>query len=161
MRLRSVRWDWGVCGVMLLVGASSCRVVLAGPTGLEDALQVCMQEQDDSRRLLCYDREMRNFAHTREKSFGLTAEQQRKSEPPEVHDKASPQILTSIVSAVTARSDGRLMITLANGQMWVQGEAWEVFHVSVGDTVTIKPGILGSLHLYTPSGSVTRVTRAR
>jgi hypothetical protein len=65
------------------------------------------------------------------------------------------------VTALSARADGRHVIALANGQIWVQGEAWEVLHLSVGDAVTVKPGVLGSYYLRAPSGSATRVTRAQ
>jgi len=160
-RMRNVRWDYRACIAMLLAGTLSCSVLLAAPAAIEDALQACAQEKDDSRRLSCYDREMQNFALTRNNSFGLTAEQERKSEPAEAREKASSQTLSSVVSAVSARPDGRLVITLANGQTWVQGEAWDIFHVSVGDAVTIKHGMLGSFQLSTPSGLSTQVSRAR
>jgi hypothetical protein len=160
-RIREIRWGHRACIAMLSVGALSSRVLLAAPAALEDALQICAQEKDDSRRLSCYDRETQNLAHTRDNSFGLTAEQERKSQPTEAHDRASSQTLSSVVSAVSKRPDGRLIITLANGQTWVQGEAWEVFHLSVGDAVTIKHGTLGSFQLSTSSGLSTRVSRAQ
>jgi hypothetical protein len=144
----------------MLTGAASWGVPAAA-SGLPDALQACTQERDDSRRLACYDREIPRLAATPDKSFGLSPEQKRKLEAPEVRDQPRLQILSSIVSAVSERVDGRKVITLANGETWVQGEAWEVFHVSVGDAITIKPGALGSFHLYAPSGLATRVTRAR
>jgi hypothetical protein len=146
---------------MLSVGVLCSRVLLAAPATLEGALQVCAQEKDDARRLSCFDREVQNLAHTHDNSFGLTAEQERKSQPAEARDKASSQTLSSVVSAVSTRADGRLVITLANGQTWVQGEAWEVFHLSVGDPVTIKHGTLGSFQLSTSSGLSTRVSRAQ
>lgn len=147
---------------------------VAAASGLPSSLQACTQEPDDSRRLACYDHEMARLAAAApapavspaptpvpDKSFGLTPEQQRQLEPRASRDKVAPQALSSTVSAVGSHADGRLVITLANGQVWVQGEAYEVFHVNVGDVITIKPGLLGSFHLYAPSGYATRVTRAR
>ena len=66
------------------------------------------------------------------------------------------------VEALTVDSgEDRPSGTLANGQVWVQGEAWTAMPVSVGDTISIKPGALGSFRLYAPSGIAIWVTRAR
>ena len=40
-------------------------------------------------------------------------------------------------------------------------EGWWEMPVSVGDTISIKPGALGSFRLYAPSGIAIWVTRAR
>ena len=88
--------------------------------------------------------------------FDLTAESTESAQRP-----LRERSLGSSVTAVIARSDGRQVIRLANGETWVQGEAWENFHVNVGDAISIKPGLLGSFYLYTPSGLATRVTRLR
>ncbi len=145
---------------LLLAGVAVCAAS-AGAAALPDALQACRKEQDDSRRLACYDREMAQLATAPDKSIGLSPEQQRKLEPPETRTTPKPEVLSSIMSAVTQRADGRMVFSLANGEIWVQGEAWERFDVRVGDAVQIKPGLLGSFHLYAPSGLATRVTRAR
>ncbi len=153
----------------LLVGVVLCaHEVFAASSGLPDSLQACTRERDDARRLVCYDRETAQLAAppvaaaattpaattpaattSADRTFGLPAE------------KPKPQTLSSTVTSVNLRSDGRLVIALANGQVWVQGDAYEAFRVGVGDAITIKPGALGSLHLYAPSGRATRVTRAR
>jgi hypothetical protein len=153
----------------LLGGVVLCaHEVFAASSGLPDSLQACTRERDDARRLACYDREMAQLAAppvaaagappavtapaattSADRTFGLPAE------------KPKPQTLSSTVTSVNMRSDGRLLIALANGQVWVQGDAYEAFRVAVGDAITIKPGALGSLHLYAPSGRATRVTRAR
>ncbi len=158
----------------LLVGVVLCaNEVFAASSGLPDSLQACTRERDDARRLACYDRETAQLAAppvaaaattpaattpaaitpaattSADRTFGLPAE------------KPKPQTLSSTVTSVNMRSDGRLVIALANGQVWVQGDAYEAFRLGVGDAITIKPGALGSLHLYAPSGRATRVTRAR
>ncbi|HEY2417271.1 MAG TPA: hypothetical protein VGH84_05085 [Steroidobacteraceae bacterium] len=173
MRLRHL----GPLFLLALPGPFVCAASSAVPA----SLQACTQESDDSRRLACYDHEMARLAAAPppaantapalapapaakavpDQSFGLTPERQRQLEPRASRDKVVPQTLSSTVSAVTPRADGRLVMTLANGQVWIQGEAYEVFHVNVGDKITIKPGLLGSYHLYAPSGYATRVTRAR
>lgn len=145
----------------LLLAGAAAWAASAGASALPDSLQACKKEQDDSRRLACYDREMTQLAATPDKSIGLSPEQQRKLEPPEARAAPKPEVLSSVMSAITQRADGRMVFTLANREIWVQGEAWERFDVRVGDAVTIKPGLLGSFHLYAPSGLATRVTRAR
>jgi hypothetical protein len=127
----------------------------ATPLGVSDSMRACVQEQNDSRRLACYDREMARA----EKSYGLTDEQKRKLEQPKAGIDAKPQTLSSKVLAVTLRADGRNVITLENGQIWVQGEAFEHTAIHAGDAVTIKPGLLGSLYMFLPSRLRTRVTR--
>jgi hypothetical protein len=167
MRLRVIQrvqlHHWVFVGLVLT--ALSCgRVGLAAPSGLPEALQACTQEHDDSRRLACYDREMAHLKAASEKSFGLSGAQERKLEPPstpEAREKPKPQVLSSTVAAVSMRGDGRQVIRLDNGETWVQGEAYETFHVNAGDIVTIKHGALGSFYMYVPSGLATRVTRVR
>lgn len=161
-------WHMGLVSLLMLPG-----LPVRADSALPHSLQACAQEPDDSRRLACYDREMARLAAappaavtpapapSPDKSFGLTPEQQRQREPRATREKVVPQTLSSTVSAVSSQSDGRLVITLANGQVWVQGEAYEVFRVNVGDAISIKPGLLGSFHMYAPSGYATRVTRAR
>ena len=126
---------------------------------VRSAASLRAQERDDSRRLACYDREAARLAATPDKSFGLPPEQARQLQPPQTRDKPKAQVLSAVVAAVGTRADGRQVIKLGNGETWVQGEAWEVFHVSVGDAITIKPGILGAFYLSVPSGLRTRVTR--
>jgi hypothetical protein len=163
MRLRRPTPVWlnrPAITALLLTAIASWRA-LAGSSGLPDALQACTLERDDSKRLACYDREVAHLAAKPDKSFGLSPQQQTKLEPPEARDKPKPQTLSSTVSAVSQRADGRNVVTLANGQVWLQGEAWTAMPVSVGDTISIKPGALGSFKLYAPSGIAIWVTRAR
>jgi hypothetical protein len=145
----------------LLLAGAAAWTASAAASALPDALQACTKERDDSRRLACYDRETAKLAVAPDKSYGLSPEQQRKLEPPETRDIAKPQVVSSVMSSVSQRADGRMVFTLADGEIWVQGEAWERFDVRVGEAVTIKPGVLGSFHLYASSGLATRVTRAR
>jgi hypothetical protein len=151
---RSARLTRWAVGGLLLTAAATASVAMAPSSGLPEALQACTQERDDSQRLACYDREMARLAATPGKPVALSAPQERKLQPAEAR-------VTSNVTAIVARGHGRQLIRLANGETWVQGEAWGVFHVSVGDAVTIKPGTLGSFYMYAPSGVATRVTRAQ
>jgi hypothetical protein len=125
--------------------------------GTAESMRACVQEQNDSRRLACYDREM---ART-EKSYGLTDEQKRKLDVPKADIDAKAPAVSSKVRAVTPRADGRSVITLESGQIWVQGEAFDEIAIRAGEAVTIKSGMLGSFYMYLPSGLRTRVKRER
>jgi hypothetical protein len=61
------------------------------------------------------------------------------------------------VSAVTRRADGRLVVTLDNGQVWSQLERDNATEVAVGDKVNVRRGSLGSYILTTRSGVQTKV----
>ena len=144
----------------LLILAPTALVVAgtaAANSAIPDSMRMCVQEQDDSRRLACYDREMARA----EKSYGLTDEQKRKLDPPKASAEVQAQPLSSKVLAVTLRADGRNAISLENGQIWVQGDAFENIAIHVGDAVTIKSGLLGSFYMDLPSKLRTRVTRKR
>lgn len=137
-----------------------------------DSLRGCVSEPDDALRLLCYDRAMGRqpaAAATRqaagssapsqlsaEDRFGLSDEQARKKE--NVEQVPELERLVSTVTKVARRSQGELVVTLANGQVWAQKQT-QTFHVDVGETVTIKGAALGSFMMSTASGRSTRVTR--
>ena len=129
----------------------------AAPPGLLDSMRACAQEQNDARRLGCYDRAMAGS----EKSFGLTPKQQRTTEKSDGRVAATQPAISSRIVSVTLRSDGRNVIALESGQTWIQGDAFEHTAIHAGDEVTIKPGLLGSFYMYLPSQLRTRVTREK
>ena len=67
--------------------------------------------------------------------------------------------ITAVVAAVSTRPRGELLMTLDNGQVWLQNEAVAYFPLKVGDTVQIHAGAVGSYVLLAPSKRVTKVTR--
>jgi len=69
--------------------------------------------------------------------------------------------ITAVVTAVSSRGRGELVITLDNGQVWAQNEAVAYFPLSVGDTVKIHSAAIGSYTLATPAKRTTKVTRVR
>ena len=153
-----MRIHTGLAGLLLATWGAA-PTAWAAP--LPPELQACLREQDDHRRLACYDQQMAKLATEPSASFGLSPEQERKSEAAATHEKPTTPVLSTTVSTAVVRADGRQLIRLTNGQTWVQGEAYDVVQVRPGDTVTIKPGLLGSFYLYTPSGKSTRVTRSQ
>jgi hypothetical protein len=62
---------------------------------------------------------------------------------------------------VTRRADGRLVVTLDDGQVWSQIERDAAVEVAVGDKVTVRPGLLGSNILVTRAGVQTKVKSGR
>jgi hypothetical protein len=67
--------------------------------------------------------------------------------------------LLAVVSRVSNRPRGELVVTLDNGQVWVQIEATN-YPLKAGDHVEIDVGALGSYVLWSPSNRrATKVTR--
>lgn len=84
----------------------------------------------------------------------------------EEHDrrKAEQEQIKEISATITELKTlpyGEWVITLDNGQVWVQKFPTKQFSVKVGDRVTIKAGVLKSYLLVTESGRSTRVSRMR
>jgi hypothetical protein len=70
-----------------------------------------------------------------------------------------PKHMLAVVSAVSNRPRGELVVTLDNGQVWVQLEPTN-YPLKAGDHVEIDVGALGSYILWSPSNRrATKVTR--
>jgi hypothetical protein len=142
---------------------------------MQDAIanmRACAAEQDDARRLSCYDKEFRQStaspgrpdpavpkALSAEERFGLNAEVERReggaaAQPPQL-DKLSNRI-----TAVTYKLRGEAVITLDNGQVWEQAEAQTHVLLKPGDQVSIRRGALGSFWLSASAGGF-RARRVR
>ncbi|MCC6633474.1 MAG: hypothetical protein IT482_15540 [Gammaproteobacteria bacterium] len=74
---------------------------------------------------------------------------------------APAQPVTGRITAVSRLANDRFAITLDNGQVWTQLERDLSAEVSAGDTVQIRPAMLGSWMLETRGGVKTRVRLAR
>jgi hypothetical protein len=73
-----------------------------------------------------------------------------------------PKSMSALVASVSTRSRGELVITLANGQVWVQNEAAEYFPLKAGDAVEINMGALESYVMWVPATRrASKVTRIR
>jgi hypothetical protein len=140
-----------------------------------DALRACAAEKDDGARLACYDREMARAlaavptsATTKplvatlspEERFGFRGELAREVE--ERAKEGSPDLerLVSKISALSRKPTGELVMTLENGQVWIE-RAGTSAGVKVGDSVSIRPASLGSFLMTGPSGRAARVSRIR
>lgn len=145
----------------LLLGAALAIGSLRAAAELPESLRACENVRDDVARLACYDREVARQAALDAKSFGLSGEQKGKLEQSGGSPKPPPAIVSGVVAGLKAQPDGRTVITLADGAVWIQGEAYERIALHPGDTVSVKPGLLGSFYMYPPSGPPTRVRRLR
>lgn len=120
----------------------------AGADSSLDHLHKCMPEQNDAARLACYDKALgRTAAAGQPADFGMTAEllKQKQVEagikPP---PPPPPETMSAKVTNVTPRGNGRLVITLDNGQVWEQQEDTDTL-LDTGDGVTITHGLFGAL----------------
>jgi len=135
----------------------------AGAVNDYRAFQVCATEADDRRRLACYDKVMQrpgSTPPTPEQRFGLTPGQQLEQQ----HVTAPPKEMTSQVVAVGRAGNGLLRLTLANGQVWTAQSPDEPdLSIDVGDSVTVRRGLLGSFLLTASKGGKRsmRVDRAK
>jgi co-chaperonin GroES (HSP10) len=191
-----------MCLVTAVVTAIMTCTVAAAAAATEDlsaAISACRAEQDDSKRLACYDRHADGLtgapgaapgtpaisskpsqpraaapaagestagtgpAVTREERFGYVGGPLAKEDAAKKADEeeaVSAEGVVSKVTAVSQRPRGELVVTLENGQVWLQKVADSSFKVAVGDTVTVEQRTLRSFHM-TREGSkrTTRVTR--
>jgi hypothetical protein len=166
----------GLVGFAAMSGASR-----ASPPDMVVEMRACATEQDDSRRLVCYDRAVRRTPNAplntvapqpqaqpvaagpaavavAEQQFGMNLQLARKQGGAE----AGPRLkdIHARVIAVSRKLHGEPVVTLENGQVWqaAQGEVAAV--LKVGDVVTIWAGVLGSYHLSVGHDSM-RVTRVQ
>jgi hypothetical protein len=68
--------------------------------------------------------------------------------------------LEATITEVSSRAHGELVITLDNGQVWVQKAPDSKMQLKTGDPVTIKKASLGS-YMLVAAGRSTRVTRVQ
>ena len=136
---------------------------------LQQALQACVAERDDARRLACFDRAMQASAPlvpgapvmSPQQRFGFTGELARKARDASGETAQELRELDAVVAAVATRGYGQLSVTLDNGQVWSQKAAGQFFRIKVGDRVTVKSAALGSFLLVDAEGRSIRVSRVK
>jgi len=174
------------CAVLPLL----CAAMLAASAARADAPERCAAIADDRARLACYDAlfgkpdvsgavgappsaapvtadaatataaATAGATRTPEADFGLTEAAKRAREP-EATRAEFPESISGTVAAVGRRPAGEIIVTLANGQVWVQVHVDARARIDVGDTVTIKKAALGSHLLVTANRYATRVRRVK
>lgn len=141
-----------------------------------DGAIACAKERDDARRLACYDKAVAGVEApvtetpsapaavvAPEQEFGVeggAVARQRRSEQERQSVKTEVQSITAAVTEVTSRPHGELVLSLDNGQIWVQKSPEPRFPIKPGDRVKINAGMLGSFRLINGKRS-TQVTRLK
>jgi hypothetical protein len=160
-----------------LISGAALLMLGALPASLAaDASTRCSSFVDDAQRLACYDAQfgkpVRPDAAQKMSTPAPTATAPQavvqvppaavlRSEllvPPAVPRE---QNVTGRITAVSRISNDRFVVTLDNGQMWTQLERDLSAEVQVGDTIKVRPTMLGSWTLETRGGVRTRVRSAR
>jgi hypothetical protein len=146
------------------------------------SLSPCLAVDDDRDRLDCYDRVAGRVTSPQAKvsesvattsslvgrpeiadpvaEFGMTESMQRQQARSPSRDDA-PEQITATVSEIGQTAEGRFVVTLNNGQEWVQSETEPRAIVRVGEQVTVKRASFGSYLLTTARNIPTRVRRIR
>jgi hypothetical protein len=93
--------------------------------------------------------------------FGLDAEAlRRKQATANPAAPKEPEQVVARVKAVATKPRGEYQVTLEDGQVWEEtAHSSSVLPPEVGETVTIKRGMLGSYFLSKPTGLALRVKR--
>jgi len=125
---------------------------------LADAVHACAAEPDDAKRLACYDSAAgRSHSQIAPRAGGVAA-----TKPPVIPTTTgaptpgTPDI-TATITKLSRHADGRYVITLSNGQVWLEAETKERFQADTGDLVNIRTELLGTHYLRTPKGFDVRV----
>jgi hypothetical protein len=147
--------------------ASAQSPALATDDDLAQRIAACTREQDDARRLACFDRAAAPKAAAASpkvsaaETFGVQGSELARSRDdgkPEPED--APKRISAKVTAIEKRARGELVVTLDNGQVWAQKEVGAYFPLKVGDPVAILAGTLGSFRLIA-GNRATAVTRVQ
>ena len=158
----------------------SCVVALfaiplvAAAQNQDVALRACRAEPDDARRLGCYDREMDRIGKeqatvaaesppvlTPEEQFGRTGAMAREESDRKDQETRNLGELIATVTEIWTRSDGLMVFTLDNGQVWKQNAPDSHFRLKSGERVKIQPAAMSSFLLSGPSKRSTRVSRLK
>ena len=142
-----------------LLATAAIQPALAGDD-LSQRIAACTREQDDARRLACFDRAAAPSADATQ-DFGVHgSELARNRDDDDPKQDSTPKRISATVAGVEERARGELVVALDNGQVWAQKEAGPYFPIKVGDAVSIIAGTLGS-HKLVVASRATAVTRVR
>jgi len=129
----------------------------------------CAAVEDPAARLACYDdafprppaaaaQEQAAEAPELVETFGLT-EAQLQARDPERAQAPRVERIEATVVGIRHLSSGERVVTLDNGQVWLQTEITVRGHLAAGDQVVIRRAALGSFQLVTPGRVALRVRR--
>jgi hypothetical protein len=173
--LRSLRRGFGA-GLACALAHCLLSPGAALAANSNSAFMACASEQEDAKRLACFDAAVARARSqpapaavpaaaaatpvlTKEEKFGLRGDlkEEKVKQAPELAELES---LSGKATKVAAKPHGQLIVTLDNGQTWTEIQANSGLRVKVGDQVTVKAGALGSYSLVA-NGRSSKVTRVR
>jgi len=93
--------------------------------------------------------------------FGLSGDLRRRKIEEERKTRPVAEELTAVVTKVTERPHGELVLELDNGQVWTQPEKKFGTIIKAGEKVRITQGAMNSFFLSTDAGTTTRIRRIR
>jgi hypothetical protein len=157
--------------VLALVLAVSPLGLPVAAGAVPEALRACALEKEDAARLACFDRELARATEpappaappiTPEERFGRTGDiAMEDSKRAAAAQGPSIKELTATVVSLSRRSYGELVMTLDNGQVWVQQGPDARFTIGLREKVVIKAGVLNAFTAIAPNGRTTRVIRLK
>lgn len=156
---------------------SAAAISVSAKAADNDALIACARIAEPAERLACYDRQVSAISADARKLVAerqaaekaaaekaaaaaavATAEQKqaafgRESMP--VGDRPAPAVeqlqnLESTIDEVMTAADGKLVLVLANGQMWRQSDTTLLPPIKPGMEVEIKRGAIGGYRITIP-----------
>jgi len=161
----------------MVLSCISAMMAIPAAMAAEDpgaSLRACRAEADDARRLACYDREIDRIGKeqatlaaesppvlTPEEQFGRTGAMAREESDRKNKESRDLGELSATVTEIWSRSDGLMVFTLDNGQVWKQNAPDSHFRLKSGEKVKIQPASMSSFLLSGPSKRSTRVTRLK
>jgi hypothetical protein len=160
------------------IGLASILAATAVPAEDSRPPHPCAAVTDAGQRLACYDAAFAppadDAAHKEDlraepaapeaepepeiDRFGLNPALRQKREAAKPREEA-PDSIEALVVGLARRPTGTQVITLDNGQVWVQTEPDNRGRLSAGDQVVIRKAALGSFLLVTESRGSMRVRR--
>jgi hypothetical protein len=90
--------------------------------------------------------------------FGLSEVDKRARK---TEQEVAPTSISGQIAQLASRPTGELVVTLADGQVWVQVDVDARFRAKAGDAVTIRKATLGSYLMVGPNRIATRVRRVK
>lgn len=137
------------------------------------AAHPCADVREAPARLACYDRAfppaggstgavVDREAERQEalKNFGLSRHQLREIDPANARD-LSPGRIQATVQRVSQTAEGKRVVTLDNGQVWLLTENTSRGDLRAGHAITVREAALGTYMMVTPSGVALRARRTR
>jgi hypothetical protein len=132
---------------------------LAATEPVSDGLRRCSLESDEKPRLACFDALASALPKLKTDQFGMTANIAHKRDPAAGFDHTD--VLTGTISGLQEVTNGQWIFTLDNGQLWIQVEPRPGMSFSVGESIQIEQGAMGSLWLAADHHRKTKVKRIR